>query len=56
MLPGHGGLGLQDLIAALPDGLPLGLEIPLAGQFPELDPAARTGLMVRTTRDYLRCR
>lgn len=56
MLPGHGGLGLQDLIAALPDGLPLGLEIPLAGQFPALDPAARTGLMVRTTRDYLRCR
>jgi sugar phosphate isomerase/epimerase len=56
MLPGQGGLDLRALIAALPDGIPLGLEIPLAGQFPALDPAARADLMVRTTREYLRAR
>jgi sugar phosphate isomerase/epimerase len=52
LLPGHGGLLLQSLIDALPPDIPVGVELPIAGQFPNLDPLARMELMVRSTRDF----
>lgn len=54
LLPGAGGLDLQSLIAALPRGIPLGVEIPLASQHPELAPAARLATLVRSTREFLK--
>lgn len=51
-LPGHGGLPLWSLIDALPPGIPVGVELPIAGQFPELEPLARMELMVRSTLDF----
>jgi sugar phosphate isomerase/epimerase len=53
LLPGAGGLPLRALIAALPEGTPLGLELPIAGQYPNLDPVARATLMVQSTRSWL---
>jgi sugar phosphate isomerase/epimerase len=53
LLPGHGGLALSALIDALPADIPFGIEVPLAGQFPDLDPVARASLLVRTTREFL---
>jgi sugar phosphate isomerase/epimerase len=55
LLPGHGGLPLEKLIAALPK-IPFGIEVPLAGQRPDLDPAARLALLTRTTREFLQQR
>jgi sugar phosphate isomerase/epimerase len=52
MLAGQGGLPLWSLIDALPSGIPVGVELPIAGQFPGLDPLARMQLMVRSTRDF----
>jgi sugar phosphate isomerase/epimerase len=52
LLPGQGGLPLWALIDALPADIPVGVELPIAGQFPELDPPARMQLMVRSTRDF----
>lgn len=52
LLPGRGGLPLKSLIDALPPGIPVGVELPIAGQFPGLDPLARMQLMVRSTRDF----
>ena len=53
LLPGAGGLPLRALIAALPEGTPLGLELPIAGQYPNLDPVARATHMVQSTRSWL---
>lgn len=53
LLPGAGGLPLRALIASLPEGTPLGLELPIAGQYPNLDPVARATLMVQSTRSWL---
>jgi sugar phosphate isomerase/epimerase len=52
MLPGHGGLALWSLVDALPSDVPVGVELPIAGQFPGLDALARMQLMVRSTRDF----
>ena len=52
MLAGHGGLPLWALIDALPPDIPVGVELPIAGQFPGLDPLARMQLMVRSTLDF----
>jgi len=52
MLPGHGDLPLWSLIDALPADIPVGVELPIAGQFPHLDAPARMQLMVRSTRDF----
>ena len=53
LLPGEGGLALSSLIEALPPDIPLGVEVPLAGQFPKLDPLARATLLVESTRRFL---
>ncbi|HXF55110.1 MAG TPA: sugar phosphate isomerase/epimerase [Hyphomicrobiaceae bacterium] len=50
MLPGHGNLPLWPLIDALPADMPVGVELPVAGQFPHLDAPARLELMMRSTR------
>jgi sugar phosphate isomerase/epimerase len=55
-LPGAGALPLHALVAAIPDWTPLGLELPIAGQYPNLDPVARATLMVRSTRSWLSAR
>jgi sugar phosphate isomerase/epimerase len=53
LMPGHGGLDLWPLIDALPADLPFGVEVPLAGQFPNLPPGDRLALQVRETRKFL---
>jgi sugar phosphate isomerase/epimerase len=52
LLPGHGGLPLWELIDALPADIPIGVELPIASQFPQLDPQARMQLMARSTREF----
>ena len=47
LLPGEGGLDLKSLIDALPQ-IPFGIEVPLASQYPQLDPGARLADPVRT--------
>jgi sugar phosphate isomerase/epimerase len=56
LLPGHGELSLSKLIDALPAGTPFGVEVPLAGQRPDLDPGARLALLVSATREFLKKR
>jgi sugar phosphate isomerase/epimerase len=56
LLPGAGELDLKTLLDALPDGLAYGVEVPLASQRPDLDPAARLALLVSTTREFLKKR
>ncbi len=41
LMPGEGGLDLAGLVRALPDGLPLSLEIPYARPMPALERARR---------------
>jgi sugar phosphate isomerase/epimerase len=53
LMPGHGGLDLHALIDALPADIPYGLEVPLAGQYPDLPPGDRLALQVRETRKFL---
>jgi sugar phosphate isomerase/epimerase len=53
LLPGKGKLALWPLIEALPPDLPMAVELPIAGQYPKLDPAARMALMVQATRAFL---
>lgn len=55
-LPGAGALPLRALVAAVPEGTPLGLELPIAAQYPNLDPVARATLMVQSTRSWLSTR
>lgn len=54
LLPGDGALDLVALIAALPGTPPLGLEVPLAGRFPTMQPADRLAALARAARDFLR--
>jgi sugar phosphate isomerase/epimerase len=54
LLPGEGELPLASLIEALPRELPFGVEVPLASQYPHLDPTARASLLVDATRRYLK--
>lgn len=53
LLPGDGALDLRALIAALPVAAPLAIEVPLAGRFPSMQPAARLAALARATRIYL---
>jgi len=53
MLPGEGALDLGALVAALPGAPVLGLEVPLAGRFPAMQPAARLAALARGARDFL---
>jgi len=50
--PGAGGLDLSGLIAALPADVPNGVEVPLAGEFPNMPAADRLDILGRATRDY----
>ena len=52
LLAGHGGLPLWSLIDALPASIPVGVELPIASQFPHLDAPARMQLMVQSTREF----
>jgi sugar phosphate isomerase/epimerase len=56
LLPGEGGLALSALIDALPPDIQFGVEVPLAGQRPDLDPGARLALLVSATREFLQRR
>jgi sugar phosphate isomerase/epimerase len=56
LLPGDGELPLAALIDALPSDIRFGVEVPLAGQRPDLDPGARLALLVSATRDFLKRR
>jgi sugar phosphate isomerase/epimerase len=53
MLPGDGALDLRGLVAALPGAPALGLEVPLAGRFPAMQPADRLALLAREARAFL---
>jgi sugar phosphate isomerase/epimerase len=48
--PGEGALDLRDLLGAMPDDLPLSLEIPLARR---MEPLARAKLVLAATRRLL---
>jgi sugar phosphate isomerase/epimerase len=50
--PGAGGLDLAGLMAALPADVPIGVEVPLAGEYPNLPAADRLEILGRATRDY----
>ncbi|MDE2082741.1 MAG: sugar phosphate isomerase/epimerase [Burkholderiales bacterium] len=50
LLPGHGGLDLRGLLAAMPPAAPLSLEIPLAARLPARQRAA---LALQATRAWL---
>lgn len=53
LLPGTGGLDLAALITALPDGVPIGVEVPMGLTHPGLDAAARARTAVAHTRAFL---
>jgi sugar phosphate isomerase/epimerase len=52
LYPGEGALALQDLLAALPVGLPLSIEAPCLG-YAHLPPRERARLAYRATRQFL---
>jgi sugar phosphate isomerase/epimerase len=56
LLPGEGELDLAALLDVLPSGLAYGIEVPLAGQRPDLDPGGRLALLVKSTREFLQRR
>ena len=56
LFPGAGGLALWPLLDALPTDTPVGVELPIAGQFPDLTPIERASLMVARTRSFLATR
>jgi sugar phosphate isomerase/epimerase len=56
LLPGTGGLPLWPLIDALPAGIPFGVELPIASQYPHLDAVQQAQLMLSSTREFLRAR
>lgn len=45
--------GEMGFMAALPPGIPLGVELPIAVRFPDLAPAARARLMAACTQAFL---
>jgi hypothetical protein len=53
MPPGEGALDLRALVEALPGQPVLGLEVPLAGRFPAMQPADRLALLAREARAFL---
>lgn len=54
LLPGTGGLPLWRLVDALPSGIPVAVELPIAWQYPELDAVEQIRLMAQSTRQFLR--
>lgn len=53
LVPGAGGLDLWAVIDALPAGIGIGVEVPLAARYPGLSAAERLALLVKTTRNFL---
>ena len=53
LLPGHGGLDLRALMTAMPAGLEVGVEVPLALDFPALSAVQRAQLSIKETRTFL---
>ena len=53
LLPGHGGLDLRALMAAMPRGLEIGVEVPLALDHPDLSALERAKLSATETRAFL---
>jgi sugar phosphate isomerase/epimerase len=53
LLPDRGGLALDALMDVLPPDLPIGVEVPLAMEFPDLDALARARLTATETRNFL---
>lgn len=53
LIPGEGGLDIWALIDAMPAETPIGVEVPLALQYPQLSPGERLALLVNRTRSYL---
>lgn len=54
LLPGEGGLPLWPLIAALPDPVPIGLEVPMGTLLPDTAPGERLKRLVDHSRAFLR--
>lgn len=52
-LPGHGGLKLPEIVRALPAGIPLSIELPLAGVHEGLSPFDKAKLVAEATRAWL---
>lgn len=52
-MPGDGGLDLRSVVGALPDALPLSLEIPMHRWARSADAATRTRVMLDKTRQWL---
>ncbi|HCB1498684.1 TPA: sugar phosphate isomerase/epimerase [Klebsiella michiganensis] len=53
-VPGEGGLDLRGLMAALPDTLPVSLEVPLSGDQGALPALTRAQLLFNAAQSYLR--
>lgn len=53
LLPGAGALPIAAMLEALPADIPLGVEVPLAGQHPDLTPVERATRLVKATRAFL---
>ncbi len=53
LLTGRGGLGVDEIMDAMPAAVPLAVEVPLALQFPGLSPSERAALTVAETRKFL---
>ena len=53
LIPGEGAIDLWAMIDAMPADTPIGVEVPLALQYPKLSPAERLALLVRRTRSFL---
>jgi sugar phosphate isomerase/epimerase len=56
LLTGKGGLDVNAIMDALPDDVPLGVEVPLALEFPHLSALERAKLTVSETRAFLESR
>ncbi len=53
LLPGHGALDLQTLMSDMPQGLKVGVEVPLALDSPDLSPLERALLSISATLTFL---
>lgn len=53
LIPGEGAIDIWAMIEAMPADTPIGVEVPLALQYPSLSPAERLALLVKRTRSYL---
>ena len=53
LLPGQGGLGLDEIMDASPADVPIAVEVPLQAHYPHLDVVERCKLMASGTRTFL---